>query len=480
MFVRMVLWCCVWMLLPCWAKCQQLRNAVALPDSCISPNLPDGSIDTSRTTIRSISVSGNKVTKEPIVFREVVLASGQTYHNADLEKRIRQTREQLMNTALFVTVDVQKVPAGNGFIDINIAVSERWYLFPLPYFKVVDRNWNVWVNEYKASLDRTLFGVKIAHNNTTGRNDKMNVWIIGGYTQQVEFKYQLPYVDKKMEKGFTVGMSYGRNREINYATDSNKQQFLSLSRFGRDYIKAEATFSYRKGSQKRFYLRSVFGWEKIDTAFFNLNPKYLNGRLSATYLDVMANYQYFNVDYIPFPLRGWMIDVYATHRFSKALGMTQIGGRALATWEFLPKTYINFQSVVALSTPRNQPYYNTRMMGYGSMYMQGLEYNVVDGTFGVMGRTTLRKKLFTATFKGPEKWKTYSRIPFTFYLKGYGNLGYVYHENPGKTNFMNNRLLRTAGMGLEIATIYDAVLKLEYSFNQFGQSGFFLHTAADF
>lgn len=480
MFVRLVLLCSCWCCWPCWAKAQQIMASAAWPDTLLSPTLPDGSIDTGRTTIRSIQVRGNKTTREPIIYREVVLTSGTTYRNEDLEKRIRITREQLMNTSLFVTVDIHKVPAGNGFIDINIEVIERWYLFPLPYFKVVDRNWNVWISDYKASLDRTLFGVKIAHNNTTGRNDKMNVWIIGGYTQQVEFKYQLPYVDKKMEKGFTVGINYGRNREINYATDSNKQQFLSLPNFGRDYIRAEASFSYRKGSQKRFYLRSIFGWEKIDTIFYNLNPNYLNGRLSASYLDVIANYQYFNVDYIPFPLRGWMIDVYANQRLSKTLGMTQLGGRALATWEFLPKTYINFQTALSWSLPKTQSYFNTRKMGYGSLYMQGLEYNVVDGTFGIMGRTTLRKKLFTYTFNGPEKWKTYSKIPFTFYLKGYGNLGYVYHKNPGITNFMNNRLLRTAGIGLEIVTIYDAVLKLEYSFNQFGQSGFFIHTTADF
>ncbi|MCC6760593.1 MAG: hypothetical protein IT252_05225 [Chitinophagaceae bacterium] len=479
MLVRKVIFCTLLMMIcaTCW--CQR-SSTKALSDTLQPAFNPDGSIDTSKTTIRSISIVGNRVTREAIVYREVAIRSGINYTNADLEKKMRLTKEQLMNTTLFVSVELRRVPAGDGFCDVQIVVSERWYLFPLPYFKVVDRNWNVWINDYKASLDRTLFGVKIAHNNTTGRNDKMNVWIIGGYTQQVEFKYQLPYVDKKMEKGFTVGMNYGRNREINYATDSNKQLFKSLPSFGRDYLRVEAAFSYRKGSQKRFYLRSIFGWEKIDTAFFNLNPNYLNGQLSASYLDIIANYQYFNVDYIPFPLRGWYIDMNASHRFSKALGMSQIGGRALATWEFLPKTYINFQTAFAYTLQRQQAYFNNRMMGYGSLYMQGLEYNVIDGTFGIMGRTTLRRKLFSTTFKGPEKWKTYSRIPFTFYLKGYGNLGYVYDKVPGVTNFMNNRLLRTAGFGLEIASIYDAVLKLEYSFNQFGQSGFFIHTSADF
>jgi hypothetical protein len=344
---------------------------------------------------------------------------------------------------------------------------------------VVDRNWNVWINDYKASLDRTQYGLKLTHNNATGRNDKLNLWVIGGYTQQLEFKYQLPYVDRKMEKGFTVGMSYGRNREINYATDSNKQQFKSLPNFGRTYLRAEAAFSYRKGSKMRFYLKALFGQEKIDSAFFYLNPNYLNGRTKANFLDVAATYQYYNVDYIPFPLRGWYVDVYALQRISNTIPMINIGGRALATWRFLPKTYINFQGIFSYTLQENQPYFNTRLMGYGGLWMQGLEYFVMDGTFGAVGRTTLRRELFTYTFHGPEKWKTYSKIPFRFFMKAYGNIGYAYHNNPGN-NYMNNQFLHTAGFGLEMATIYDLVMKLEYSFNQFGQSGFFIHTAADF
>lgn len=429
--------------------------------------------------IRTIVIKGNKQTRDNIAFREVALKAGESYSGRDLFKRLRLTKEQLMNTTMFVNVSSQQFLAPNGQLDIVITVAERWYIFPIPYFKVVDRNWNVWINDYKASLSRTQFGLKLTHNNTTGRNDRLNIWVIAGYTQQLEFKYQSPFVDKKMEKGFTVGMSYGRNRELNFATDSNRQKFYTLPNFGRSYFRAEGAFSYRKGSQMRFYLRSVYGLERIDSVFLKLNPSYLNGRTQATFFDLSATYQYLNVDFIPFPMRGWYVDFTVAKRFSSAIPMVQISGRMLATWQFLPKTYINFQSAFGANLQRQRAFFNTRLMGYGSLWMQGLEYFVMDGTWGAMGRTTLRRKLFKATFNGPEKWKTYSKIPFTFYFKTFGNIGYAFHPEPG-TNFMNNRLLRTAGFGLEIASIYDFVLKLDYSFNQFGQSGFFLHTSADF
>ncbi len=46
---------------------------------------------------------------------------------------------------------------------------------------------------------------------------------------------------------------------------------------------------------------------------------------------------------------------------------------------------------------------------------------------------------------------------------------------------MNNQLLKTAGFGLDILTIYDWVIKLDVSFNQFDNGGkLYLHTQSDF
>ena len=59
------------------------------------------------------------------------------------------------------------------------------------------------------------------------------------------------------------------------------------------------------------------------------------------------------------------------------------------------------------------------------------------------------------------------------YLKSYFDLGYVegYPEN-----FQNERLTDTwiygYGAGIDIVTIYDLVLRFEYSFNKEGESGF--------
>lgn len=431
--------------------------------------------------VRAINIKGNRKTKIRIVEREIALKSGVIYEPKELDRLIRLTQEQLMNTTLFVTVDISVDTITYEEIDITIQVKERWYLFPLPHFKIIDRNWNVWLNEFKGALDRTEIGGKLIHNNMTGRNDKLNLFAIGGYSQQIQANYYQPYLDKKLRQGLGVAFSYSRAREVNYATDSNKQQFFSLPDFGREYLKGEITYTYRVGSQMRSAAKLSYNKEKLDQAVIDRNPKMFgNGRTRVDFVDLFLNYQYLNVDFIPYPLRGWMVDFYALKRFSSSIPMTQFGGRMQATWRFAPKTYLNFQGAFAFTLPgKEQPFYNQRMLGYRSLYLQGLEYYVVDGTMAGMLRTTLRREVWGFTLKNLLRSKSHNKIPFQFFLKTYGNIGYAHSEDAGNS-FMSNRLLRTAGFGLDIKTVYDMVLKLEYSFNQFGEKGFYIHSATDF
>ncbi len=111
--------------------------------------------------------------------------------------------------------------------------------------------------------------------------------------------------------------------------------------------------------------------------------------------------------------------------------------------------------------------------------MRGLEYYVVDGVAGAIGRATARNEIFSFAFKNPVKSQTHNLIPFRFFLKAYGDLGYAYSKNAGNS-LLNNRMLKTWGLGLDIVTIYDVVFKIDYSFNQLGNSGFFIHTRTDF
>jgi hypothetical protein len=110
----------------------------------------------------------------------------------------------------------------------------------------------------------------------------------------------------------------------------------------------------------------------------------------------------------------------------------------------------------------------------------GLEYYVTDGVAGIMGRATIRREIFSTTLRTPPNSKKDITIPLRFFVKAGQDIGYTYNKTPGNS-LLSNKFLYTECVGLDmIIPSYDIVMKFEYSFNQLGESGLFLHVRTDF
>ncbi len=129
--------------------------------------------------VKSILVSGNKRTKLMIVRRELPFQEGTPIAKHDIEREALLAKRQLMNTTLFVDVQVLPIQT-DSTVEMQVLLKERWYLFPLPYFKLIDRNFNQWWVDQKRSLERVNYGIKFIQNNFTGRNDNLDIWLITG------------------------------------------------------------------------------------------------------------------------------------------------------------------------------------------------------------------------------------------------------------------------------------------------------------
>ena len=114
-------------------------------------------------------------------------------------------------------------------------------------------------------------------------------------------------------------------------------------------------------------------------------------------------------------------------------------------------------------------------------FMQGYEYYVIDGVAGGYLKTTLTRELLNFRIRVPatKKGKTPAKIPVRIFGKTYGNTGYVHNPQPGE-NILSNKMLYSGGFGIDILTFYDVTFKFEYSFNQLGQNGLFLHRKSIF
>lgn len=434
-------------------------------------------LHSTKVVIRDIIITGNKKTKNYIIGREITFKEGSAYSISEILSGVQTSRQNLMNTALFVDAAVNFTNWVNDSMDIYADVKERWYFFPLPYLKPIDRNLNVWIKDYDLSLDRVNYGMKFIGQNITGRNDRLNAWLINGYTQRAALRYYNPFSDNSLRHGWGFDFSYSRNRELNYDTKDNKQVFFKdPSKFIREQFYFGGLYSYRKGSIVRHYLRLGVQGEKIADTVVKLNANYLgSNKTNVVYPELRYTYQYFDLNYIPYPTRGTSVEFEFLKRgFGKEVNLTQLQLRVGKYFQLPYKIYIATNAEANLKLPFDQPFFNQPLLGYFDSYMRGLEYYVVDGVAGGFIRNTVGKEIAAVRFNTGLRSKTYGSIPFRFYLKGYGDVGYVYNKNNLLTNGLNNRLIYTGGIGLDIITIYDIVLRVEYSFNQKGENGLFI------
>lgn len=434
-------------------------------------------------TICSIALKGNKITKEYIIYREVPFKVGNAYTAKILTEQLELAKEQIMNTTLFNEVLVYVSNRVQNNLYIQIEVKERWYLFPLPFFRLIDRNFNQWWYDQKRSLDRVNYGLKFFHNNFTGRNDKLSLDIITGYSQQIVFNYNQPFADASLKHGFNVGFSYNRQKEINYKTENNQQKFFKLENdFVKEMVRGSITYSYRPDSKYRFYATIGYAKDNVNDTIIKLNPTYFPANTNnLSYIFSNLSFEYYAVDYIPFPQKGFMYQLSLFNKgFLKNMHLLSAKAEVTKAIKFNPNSFLQLHSVGIAGITAQQPYINKGLFGYGDVYLRGMESFVIDGTSGLLSNNTLYQKLFSFKFKNPVKIKAHEIIPFSFYAKVFTDMGYVYNKQQLFGNNLTNSFLTSAGIGIDVVSIYDFVFRAEYSITSAGNRGFGFRVRGDF
>ena len=470
-----------WLLLNLFCCQVFLQAQPLLPGSSVSTLIP-GSAETNPATqfiVGNIYIEGNKRTKTYVIERELPFQRGDSIMLPALVQGFEISRRQLMNTTLFNDVIVSLKAFRGYYVDIIISVKERWYIFPLPYLKPVDRNLSEW-SKQGFGFDRLNYGFKFTYYNFTGRNDKLKLWLITGYTRQIQFQYEQPYADKNLKHGYKVGLSYAFNKEINYQTISNQQHFIdTLSGTKRWYANLE--YTYRPKLRTIHAFRVGFIHQQVDSQILALNPKYFNTvRNKIAYPEFSYTLNHNNVDYIPYPLKGWMGEISLLKRgINSNVSMWQLGTKVTRSWQLGGKTYFGMQAFGMIRAPFDQPFVNQRMLGYGDLYVRGLEKYVIDGVAATLLRQTFRYELFNFYIPTFIKSRTHNEVPFRLYPKVFFDYGYVYNKY-FTNNSLVNRSLYSAGIGVDLVSFYDFILRFDYSFNQLGQNGLFLHLKNEF
>ncbi|MBP6430564.1 MAG: hypothetical protein KA319_02270 [Ferruginibacter sp.] len=490
--IRLLLFCCFLFLSQ--LAISQFSNSNSLLQTPTGFNLPEDS--TNHLHINKVTVAGNKKTKAYIITREAQIKTGDSILTAQLYKITEQARLNVYNTTLFNDVKINVIAIDAFTIDIEIVVKERWYIYPTPQFRLVDRNFNEWKDKYNADLRRVIYGVKFAHYNFSGRRDQVRLSLLNGYSRGVLVSYTAPYSNRKLTEGFSVDLAYTQSREVNYSTSyNNSLKFFSILSSKDSNLKAfinknfslSTSYRIRKGVFNTHVFGINFNNSQVsDSITIKYNPNYFgNSKSSISYLDFLYSYQHTNVNNVAYPLKGNTAFVSGLKRgfgFSGGVNslMLEAGYNKFID---LGKGWYFVNGIAGLiRLPFKQAYINQRGLGFGAAYLRGLELYAIDGVAFAINKSTLKKKIASFNIKVPFTipffLKKNDKIPFTFFAKTYADFGYNYSKE--NATFLTNKLLYSGGFGIDMLTFYDFVVRFEYSFNQLNEKGLFLRLQSSF
>jgi outer membrane protein assembly factor BamA len=436
--------------------------------------LPDSN---SLYIIRDIAITGNAKTKPDIILREVPLQVDGRYTLAQIVDQFQITKQQLMNTTLFrnVVVSLKSLQGYNAYISID--VEERWYVYPIPFVRAVDKSFHQWWSETDRSMNRVNYGVRVSHKNFTGRNDQLNLRYMNGYTKQVAVEYHGLFLDRQLKWSTSAGFEYGKNKEVNYITlDDKRVPIKDNDKFLRSYVHSFVELSYRPAIKTRHTFNLSFNYENVDDTIYKLNPAFSDHHNNIHYPELSYRMTYFDVDFIPYPTKGYAAEITLRRAgFYHPVNLWQATVKGSATWPVGDRYFFNLRGVGTVKLPFKQPYISKRFLENGDQYMQGYEYYAIDGVAGGYAKAILSRPILNTFISIPsQRFKRLNHIPLKLYAKAFVNTGYVYDPEPGHNEF-SNRMLYSGGIGLDIVTLTDFVIKIEWSFNHLGENGLYLH-----
>ena len=438
-------------------------------------------------TVSTIVLSGNTKTQNDIIIRELSFEKNVSYATGDLDKRIEESKKNLINLKLFNFVTINKAEDKDS-IEITIYVIEKWYIWPYPVFEISERNFNTWWEEFAdnnySDFSRLNYGVSFNWENFRGRNELLKLKIRKGFKEHYLLAYEVPYFNKNKTIGMNTNLQFFRRKKTHFSTEENKLNYIESDDFNSIDYDLNTEITYRKNLHQKHKLKFTYLQSTITDSIAILNPNYLGRSLSNTSVYSLSYiFEYENRDYVNYPLHGFALSFGIKKYLSATANLKhfEFASKVDKYIEPYKRFYIGSSFKAKYSTEGEQPYFIQKAFGYDD-YVRGYEYYVVDGQSYWLSKTAFKYALIEkTTFDIPYlKMKQFNKSHYSIYLGIFSDIGYVVNNQNQEQNSINNSILWGKGIALDYVTYYDKLLRIEYTINALGEKGVFLHFSSPF
>lgn len=436
--------------------------------------------------VSEITINGNNKTKVSIILRELDFQLGDSIAPSELIEKIENSKSNLRNTLLFNFVNIEYQIVG-FHVNFTIELTERWYIWPVPIFEIAERNLPAFLES--PNWAEINYGFFLNRSNFSGRKEHLQLKARWGYKEQFGLSFSIPNIGKGQKHGVEFGLNKFRQQEVQYRTKDNQPlSYSNRSAYIVSSFSAIATHTYRP----KFYAKHLISLS-INTISLHedslRNDYYGSDADLMSWFNLQYVFEYDKRDYKIYPLHGYLVKVGFSKRgigimddFNAPKTFLNLSGSINS--ELAPRLYLENVAKIRFTKDEDLPNLFRQALGY-TTYLRGFELYTIDGnTFGVCVNNLKYNLLPTQNFKLPLiPWEQFNKMHLAIYTNLFFDMAYVqgkYYYNPAVGNTLQNQLLYSTGIGIDLVSYYDQVYRFEYTINSLGQSGIFLHLETPF
>ncbi len=442
-------------------------------------------------TVKLVSIAGNVKTKPNVIERELTLKEGQKIAQKDLPSSIERSQNNVYNLGLFTNVDIQNEIISRE-VYVFITVNERWYIWPIPQIISEERNsYDLIQAIFSGEIPRLSYGLQLRWYNLTGNNDLVDFYGLWGFRRRLTLNFTRPGIFSDQYLDFLGGFTYANQREDIIRTVEGEVDYVELdSDFIQERYSGFLGIRKRLSIYKGFLLYVNFKHYQFNDTIYEINPVFLtepDGR--EYYFSLLGAYSHDTRDVRSYPLSGYKYQLLLKISGVPDVGTTSFGKVGFTWAHHLPitkKWNFSYGSHHVLTIGKRVPFFDKSFIGIRrsdwpgiSTNLRGYEPFAIDGSMINMSKAEVKYAIFPRRMVNIKQLplKRFRQMPFGLYLTAFSDFGYVRDESFNNSDtFLKDRLLTGYGLGLNILTIYDYMLRIEYSRNHLGQGGLYFHT----
>jgi outer membrane protein assembly factor BamA len=432
-------------------------------------------IDSMNLKVSSIIVSGNSITKDDIITREMSLKKGGKF----TLKKYSEDILSIYNLALFTKVDIVPVPVNNNEIALNVDVKERWYILPLPNAGIEEGEWKkVWLS------------LNLRWDNFRGRNERLNAGFRVFYNPSVNLSYYIPWIGEKLHLFMGLGGSWQRqrNRSLEAVGRQSGSNTIAYNDSNYENIQYKAELTIGRYFGKHFSVFTEYKFNHLRVTKFAPGRTVSEDGLDR-YIILAGGVAWDSRDIYEYATKG-LYSRLKYERYGFLDNQINFGRFSFENQSFIPIPFSkNYYITVAsklytsLAVGAVIPLYNHEYLGYSEDYVRGWKGKAYEGDDVFTLYNEIRIPIVKPRYVRGKDMILVKAIPIVkdldirhgLYFTIIYDIGTVWYKDE---KISKKRFFSGAGIGVNIIAPFGYVLRADWVFRlgkpTVGQIGFSL------